>query len=148
MTTTKVSKSSHRIRIQVESHNVYEAIATKRGLEAWFTPQIQGEVTPGETAVFRHVGCEKTRWRFIAMDPGKSSCWECVEGPGAVVGTSVLFTLTGEGPTTVVQCVHDCWPEEDAAFSTCNTLWGILMGRLKDYAESGKTQPALRLSCR
>lgn len=29
------------------------------------------------------------------------------------------------------------------AFEACNTLWGILMGRLKNYSETGKSHPAL-----
>jgi ABC-type phosphate/phosphonate transport system substrate-binding protein len=68
--------------------------------------------------------------------------WECVEGPGAAAGTTVSFQLSdkGEGRTTV-EFDHEGWPEGHSAFATCNTLWGIFMGQLKRYAETGK--PAL-----
>ncbi len=72
------------------------------------------------------------------MEPGASIRWACADGPGAAAGTEVLFTIKGEGPTTIVECDHDSWPENDAAFNTCNTLWGILMGRLKDYSETAR----------
>jgi hypothetical protein len=32
---------------------------------------------------------------------------------------------------------HDGFSESDDAAKTCNTLWGILMGHLKTYAEKG-----------
>ncbi len=138
-----MTKTSHRIRIRAQPDAIYAAIATKPGLQAWFTPDIEGQVAQGETAVFHDKGADDFSWKFVAMEPEVSSRWECLEGPGAAAGTKVLFTLKGEGSTTIVECDHDSLPEGDAAFKTCNTLWGILMGRLKDYSETGKSSPAL-----
>jgi len=43
--------------------------------------------------------------------------------PGAASGSTVTFRLSA---------------------TTCNTLWGILMGHLKAYAETSTRFPALR----
>ena len=138
-----MTKTSHRIRIKAEAAHVYQAVATANGLKAWFTPDIEGEVAPGKTAVFRHEGRDSFSWKFTELKPDTVSRWECVEGPGAAAGTHVDFRLKADGQTTIVECDHDAWPDGHGAFDTCNTLWGILMGRLKTYAETGASQPAM-----
>ena len=138
-----MAKSSHRIRIKAQPDQVYKAVSTTEGLKGWFTPDIEGDVAPGKTALFRHEGRDNFRWKFTEMTPATLSRWECVEGPGAAAGTKVMFRLKADGQTTVVECDHDEWPDKHGAFEACNTLWGILMGRLKEYSETGKSHPAL-----
>ena len=138
-----MTKTPHRIRIKAQPDHVYKAIATVDGLKAWFTPDIEGEVAVGKTALFRHEGRDSFRWKFTELKAGSSARWECVEGPGAAAGTHVSFRLKGDGQSTVVECDHESWPDGHGAFETCNTLWGILMGRLKSYSETGASQPAL-----
>ncbi len=138
-----MTKTSHRIRIKAQPDHVYAAIATTDGLKAWFTPDIEGDVAAGKTAWFRHDGRDSFRWKFVDLKPDTLAQWECVEGPGAATGTHVVFRLHGDGQTTIVECDHDAWPDGHGAFDTCNTLWGILMGRLKAYSETGTSQPAL-----
>jgi hypothetical protein len=53
----------------------------------------------------------------------------------------VTFRLSDSGNGTVVELDHDNWPDGHEAFTTCNTLWGMLMGHLKDYAETAKAAP-------
>ena len=92
-----MTKTSHRIRIKAQPDQVYKAIATKPGLKAWFTPDIEGEVAQGGTAVFHHDGRDEFSWKFVAMEPDVLSRWECVGGPGAAAGTKVAFNIKGEG---------------------------------------------------
>ena len=138
-----MAKASHRIRIKAKADHVYKALATAEGLKHWFTPDIEGEVAEGKTAEFRHEGRDSFKWKFAQMTPNSLSRWDCIEGPGAAAGTKVEFRLKDDGQTTVVECDHDSWPDGHGAFDTCNTLWGILMGRLKDYSETGASHPAL-----
>ena len=98
------------------------------GLKGWYTPHIEGDVREGKEATFRFTGRRPFRWRFAEITPASHARWECVEGPGAAAGTTVTFRLTQVGDSTVVECDHDGWPETHDAFTTCNTLWGILMG--------------------
>ena len=144
ITEINMAKSSHRIRISAAPEKVYKALSTADGLKHWFTPDIEGEVAPGKEAVFRHEGRDQFRWKFVEMKPDTISRWECLEGPGASAGTNVLFRIKGEGDTTVVECDHDSWPDGHGAFESCNTLWGILMGRLKHSVETGATHSALK----
>jgi len=42
-----------------------------------------------------------------------------------------------------VELDHAGWPDGHQALATCNTLWGILLGRLRKHAEASQPQEAL-----
>lgn len=135
---------SHKIQINVPGDRAFLALSTEEGLKGWYTPHIEGDVREGKEATFRFTGRRPFRWRFAEITPPSQARWECVEGPGAAAGTTVTFRLTQAGDSTVVECDHDGWPETHDAFTTCNTLWGILMGQLKQYAETSTPAPAFQ----
>ncbi len=137
-----MAKSSHKIRLHAAPDHVYQALTTQAGLQSWFTPHVEGQVSEGHEVKMSFSGKEPFRWRMSAFKPTTHVHWKCLEGPGSAKGTSVTYTLNGQGGQTVLECDHGGWPEGHEAFATCNTLWGILMGRLKEYAETGKANPA------
>ena len=137
-----MAKSSHKIRLHGDQHHVYQALTTQAGLQSWFTPHIEGQVSEGHEVNMSFSGREPFRWRMSALKPAAHVHWDCLEGPGSAKGTSVTYKLSGQGGQTVLECDHDGWPENHEALATCNTLWGILMGRLKEYVETGKANPA------
>jgi uncharacterized protein YndB with AHSA1/START domain len=138
-------KISHKIRIKAPRENVFKALSTAQGLKGWYTPHLQGDIAEGREAVFSFTGREPFRWRFTEMSPQSQVRWECVEGPGAAGGTTVTFRVSNtDGGRTVVECEHEGWSDSDEAFTICNTLWGILMGHLMDYAETAKPDPAFK----
>jgi len=110
---------SHQIRVSAPPDRVYEAIATNDGVT------------------------EPFRWRFAELSPGARLRWDCTQGPGAAAGTTATFSLsrTADGRTQV-DLDHDGFTESDPALATCNTLWGILLGHLKNYAETAVPSPA------
>jgi uncharacterized protein YndB with AHSA1/START domain len=134
---------SHQIRISAPRDRVYQAISTRDGLTGWYTADLEGDIAAGQEAVFRFKGREPFRWRFAELSPGARIRWECTQGPGAAAGTTTTFRLsdTTDGRTQV-DLDHDGFGETDAALATCNTLWGILLGHLKAYAETGAQSPA------
>ncbi len=138
-----MAKSSHRIRMHAAPAKIYQALTSEAGLQGWFTPHVYGSMREGSEVSMSFSGKEPFRWRFSQLKPQTHVHWDCLEGPGTATGTSVTYTLSpaGEGQT-VVECHHDGWPEGHDALATCNTLWGILMGRLKDFSETGKANPA------
>lgn len=138
-----MATTSHKIRIKAPRDRIFQAIATAEGLKGWYTPHVEGEVGEGQVAVFRFTGREPFHWRFAELTPDSRARWECVEGPGAAAGTRVTFRLfdAGDG-RTVVECDHEGWPDSHEALSTCNTFWGILMGHLRNYAETATPAPA------
>ena len=136
-----MAKSSHRIRVHASPDRVYHALSTRDGLMGWFTGQVDGAVVEGRDVRLHFKGKESFGWHLGQMKPDHVH-WSCTEGPGSAKGTTVTYLLKSEGQDTVIECDHDGWPEGHEAFATCNTLWGVLIGRLKDYAETGKANPA------
>ena len=138
-----MAKSSHRIRVHASPDRVFQALSTKDGLEGWFTAQVDGDVGEGRDVRMHFKGKESFGWHLAKMRPDHVH-WNCTEGPGSAKGTTVDYLLKKEGQDTVIECDHDGWPEAHEALATCNTLWGLLMSRLKDYVETSKANPAFR----
>jgi uncharacterized protein YndB with AHSA1/START domain len=138
-----MAKISHKITIQASPDRVFKALSTAEGLKGWYTPQLEGRVGEGKEAVFTFTDQVRFRWRFAELTSDSRVRWECVEGPGAAAGSTVTFRLFDKGDgRTSLEFDHDGWPESDPDMTTCNTLWGILMGHLKNYAETAKAAPA------
>ena len=139
-----MAKTSHKITINAPKSRVFDALSTKDGLKGWYTPQVEGEVGEGETVVLGFKDEVPFHWRFVEVASPTQIKWECVEGPGAAAGTRVDFRLSDRDGRTTVECDHEGFGETDKALRSCNTLWGILMGRLRDYAETAKSAPAFQ----
>jgi uncharacterized protein YndB with AHSA1/START domain len=139
-----MAKTSHKISINAPKSSVFNALSTKDGLKGWYTAQVEGEVGEGETVVLGFKDEVPFHWRFVELASPTRIRWECVEGRGAAAGTRVDFRLYDRDRRTNVECEHDGFSETDKALRSCNTLWGILMGGLRDYAETAKFAPAFR----
>ena len=64
---------------------------------------------------------------------------------GAATGSTVTLRLsdTTDGRTQVELDHEGGFEDSDEMAKTCSTLWGILMGQLKAYAETAAPAPAL-----
>jgi uncharacterized protein YndB with AHSA1/START domain len=133
---------SHKVTVNAPQERLFQALSTVEGLRGWYTPKIEGAVDKDHEAVFRFTDEEPFRWKFIEIKPNSLVRWKCIAGPGEAVGTTVTFGVSGKGAyQSVVECDHEGWPDGNGALKTCNTLWGMLMGHLKKYAETGHADP-------
>jgi uncharacterized protein YndB with AHSA1/START domain len=135
---------THAIRIRAPRAQVYQALTTPYGLKGWNTPDLEGDVAQGQEFTLRFNDGQSFRWKASKLINGSAASWECISGPGAAAGSTVTYELsdTSDG-RTAVQLDHAGWPDGHQALATCNTLWGILLGRLKKYAETSQPQDAL-----
>jgi uncharacterized protein YndB with AHSA1/START domain len=135
--------TSHRVRIDAPRNKVFEAITTANGLRGWYTPGIEGDVLINGEATFTFDGKEPFRWKFVELTPMSAVRWECLDGPGSSKGTTVSFEIDelADGRVQVL-CEHAGWPESDMELAACNTLWGMLMASLRNYAETSEPAPA------
>ena len=139
-----MASSTHRIRIHANPSAVFKAVSTEDGMKAWYTPQIDGSLEEGKTATFRFNNGEAFTWKTTALIPDKQVDRECTEGPGVAKGTKVSYEIgSDKDGEAVLKLEHTNWPEGHEALSTCNTLWGILLGQLREYVEKGKSSPAV-----
>jgi uncharacterized protein YndB with AHSA1/START domain len=136
---------AHRVTIKASRHAVFTAISTIEGLKGWYAKDVKGKSEKdGElTFAFPEHDCS-FRWKLTELEPDSLVRWHCEAGPGQAKGTDATFRLSEKAADkTVVEFDHEGFRESDDKLKTCNTLWGSLMLRLKNYAETKQPQPAL-----
>lgn len=135
---------NHEIKIQAPPEKTFKAISTLNDLKAWHTAHIAGKSELNGILSFSGTGKPNFLWKIIKLEPNKIVTWECIEGPGDSVGTKATYTLSKtEDDRTLVELSHTSWPDQQGNFRKCNTLWGILLHHLKNYVETGKSDPAI-----
>jgi len=133
----------HRVEIKSSAEKVFQAITTKKGLESWWTSDVEiDDVKKEYTFGFgRHS-------IFIIMKvekevPGEYVGWKCYGELEEWMDTRLIFEiLDGKAGVIELNFTHANWKSTDGSFSKCNTDWGHLMYYLKDYTE-GRNHSAL-----
>ena len=139
-----MASSTHRIRIHANPSAVFKAVSTEKGMKAWYTPKIEGSFEEGKTATFYFDNGETFMWKTTALVPDKQVERECTEGPGVAKGTKVSYRIESDKEgEAILKLEHTNWPDGHEALSTCNTLWGILLGQLRQYVEKDQSSPAI-----
>ncbi len=132
----------HGIEIAAEPKAVFDAITTQKGLSSWWTsdsvvPKVQ-EKSVSEFGFEKHAVVFKMRSEKISP---KLVLWSCVDGPGEWKGTRLKWEISKIKGGIELRFTHSRWKGTGKYFRMCNSTWGDLMYRLKNYAESGKADP-------
>ena len=133
----------HTLRLKAPPEAVLEAVTTDKAITSWFTPDIDGSVTGGNTATATFSNGIVIKFNVHRDNGNYHAHWQFVDGPGSAKNASATFDIQdlGNGETRV-NFEYSGLLETDKALVTCNTLWGMLMGRLKAYTENAVTAPA------
>ena len=122
----------HELKIRAPRAKVIESLTTLGGLERWNQASVSGG--DGEWAVAYPDG-PTFRWKVVETSSHKIK-WHCEGGPGNAKGTEVDFDLSECGEScTLVRLTHRERSKDDPNQDKCNTLWGILLGRIQQQAE-------------
>ena len=128
----------HRISIAAPAGEVHELIASKEGIERWWTGRtVGGGTAVGERlALYFSRGEQPSAVMEVLSDTPEQIVWRCVEGPGDWLETRVTFTLkpTSDGGTTLL-FEHAGWREPNEFMGGCTTNWGAYLVSLKSGAE-------------
>ena len=132
----------HQIDIAAEPEKVYAALTTEVGLRGWWTADSKTDQKVGGKAEF---GFDKRaivfRMKIEKLEPGKSVVWSCHGDQPEWNGTKLTWTLEKDGKETIVRFNHGGWKAATAMFAICNSSWGELMYRLKNYVEGRNPGP-------
>ncbi|MBS7544821.1 SRPBCC family protein [Ancylobacter oerskovii] len=132
----------HEIFISASVEKVRTALSTAEGLRGWNTPHVEGTGALGTQWNLKYTGRPEFSWRIDQDDP-EEILWTCTRGPGDAVGTTAAFSFaSAPDGRTRLSVVHGGWPHDEANFVKCNTIWGALVHHLRDYVESGASDPA------
>ena len=132
----------HQIPIDAAADKVYAALAMQAGLRSWWTADTKADEKIGGKAEF---GFDKRgivfRMTIEKLEPGKSVVWSCHGDQPEWNGTKLTWTLDKDGKGTTVRFNHSGWKAVTEMFAICNSSWGELMYRLKNYVEGKNPGP-------
>jgi uncharacterized protein YndB with AHSA1/START domain len=132
----------HQVPINADPAKVYAAIATSEGNRGWWTADSTVESKVGGKATF---GFDKRGTVFhMTVDKlvsGQEIVMSCRGDPEEWNGTTLTWRIEAGANQTVLHFTHSGWKSMTDFCASCNSMWGRLMFRLKDYAETGKPDP-------
>ncbi|MEO8424588.1 MAG: SRPBCC domain-containing protein [Actinomycetota bacterium] len=137
----------HAIEIHAEPKTVYDTIATRSGLAAFWTPDVQGDENLGGELSFGFAGAPMRMPMHVArLDPPNEVAWDCPGGYPYWEGTKVSWSARPSEHGTKVVFRHTGFPDDepDDEFGSVSLTWALIVSRLKEVVESGGVpNPAL-----
>jgi uncharacterized protein YndB with AHSA1/START domain len=137
-----VAEIKHQINIKAAPDKAYAAVATQAGLRGWWTADTTADERIGGKAQF---GFDKRGLLFHmtidTLDPGKRVVWTCQGDHPEWNGTVLSWEFTPQNGGTTVRFTHSQWKAISEFCAMCNSTWGELMYRLKDYVEGRNPGP-------
>jgi uncharacterized protein YndB with AHSA1/START domain len=135
----------HAILIEAEPPKVYALVSSAAGFRKWWA----ADVTEDDTANKVELGFfnRATSYRFhpTLLAPPLQAQWLCETGK-EWSGTKLLFDLKGDGGSTLLRFTHADWQAETDYSTSCTTVWGELMFRIKAVAEGKNPGPLFSAS--
>ncbi len=152
----------HEVWIKAKKERVFDAIATREGLDAWWGKALNAEPKLDYVVEFDHGLGEPLRMKIIDVAPGESVAWKCLSEfsePGNPAaewqGHELRFELhTGhddsnsewlrerlgidDEPYSVLRFSHAGWKSDARWFAFCNAAWGATLEGLRLHCESGE----------
>lgn len=133
----------HSLLINAPAERIYPLVSTGKGFSQWWSADVtEGAEGSVELGFFN-------RTTVYALKPVSAATplvanWLCTSGK-EWAGTRIEFKLERNSDKTLVRFIHADWAKETDYFTSCNTVWGELMFRLRAAAE-GKPQGPLFLA--
>jgi hypothetical protein len=138
--------------VPAPSGAVFEALTTRRGLDAWWGTCVSAEPVVGHVIEFDHHLGDPMRMRVTGLEPDRHVGWRCVSdftdprNPASEwLGTSITFDLRpgsddaayewmaprlGFAPgdaVTIVDFHHANWPEDARWYPFCASGWAAAL---------------------
>jgi hypothetical protein len=80
------------------------------------------------------------RMRIDELVPGKRVVWSCLGDQPEWSGTTLTWTISRENDVSVLRFTQR-WKAMTDMVAICNSTWGELIYRLKDYVEGRNPGP-------
>ena len=140
----------HQVNVKATPETIYKAISTTEGLGAFWTSESKAEPKVGSIASFGFGGPTQ-RMRVDELVPGKRVKWTGLADFPNWGDTTVSWDISpAESGETTVTFRHANWPETVSQddLGSINYTWGLIVERLKQYAETGKANPVFAFATR
>jgi uncharacterized protein YndB with AHSA1/START domain len=133
----------HSVAIKSDPETIYEAVSTGKGLASFWTRDSQAEPEVGSIARFGFGG-PVLEMKVAELRPGKLVRWSTHAGFPGWENTTVSWEIVAaKDGGQELRFSHEGWPAEvpQGELASVNYTWGQVVGKLKNYAETGKPDP-------
>ena len=140
----------HQVNIKATPDALYKAISTQEGLASFWTSDSTAEPRVGSVASFGFGGPAQ-RMRIDELSPGKRVRWTGLpDFPNWGDTTATWEISPADKGETSLTFRHANWPAAVTAddLGSINYTWGMIVDRLKQYAEGGKPVPYFAFATR
>ena len=130
----------HAIKVAASRPDVFRALADAGEMAAWHVGGVEGGIAVGSTLYLNPKPGLRFGWTTDEIVTNERLRQICVEGPGSSVGKILIVALsdTSNGGT-LVKLTDSGWSDGDADLPFCNTRWGEVLLRLKEYVEEASS---------
>ena len=126
----------HAIKVSAPRARAFEAVANKREMAAWHLGVVEGEIAVGAVLYLAAKPTLRFGWRTDEIARGERLRQTCVEGPGSSAGKTLTISMSDlPDGGTLVELTDGDWADNDAHLPFCNTRWGEVLHRLKEFVE-------------
>jgi uncharacterized protein YndB with AHSA1/START domain len=122
------------VSVDATPEEVWEAIATGPGIDAWFMGH--NDVEPGEGgSMSMTMGGHAETSTITAWEPNKRIAYRGEEGPDGAVHAFEYLVEGREGGSTVLRFVHSGFMGDDweAEYEALSKGWGMYLDKLAEY---------------
>lgn len=140
----------HQVNIKASPETIYEAISTQEGLSSFWTSDTRAEPKVGSVATFGFGGPAQ-RMRVDELVHGTRVKWTGLNDFPNWDGTTVTWEIArADKGETSVTFRHSNWPAAVTAddLGSINYTWGLVVERLRQYAETGQRVPYFAFATR
>ena len=140
----------HQVNVKASPATIYEAVSTQRGLASFWTSDSKAESRVGSVATFGFGGPSQ-RMKIDELAPGKRVKWTALADFPNWGDTTVTWDIhPADNGQTSVTFKHANWPPSVSAddLGSINFTWGMVVDRLREYAETGKPVPYFAFATR
>jgi uncharacterized protein YndB with AHSA1/START domain len=126
----------HAIKIAAPCERVYRALSNFDDMSAWHHGNVEGKIAVGALMYLNAKPGMRFGWETKELVDNQRIVQSCVEGPGSSQGKTLTFALSNaEAGMTLVELTDGDWADNDDHLPFCNTHWGEVLYRLKQYVE-------------
>lgn len=132
----------HLVKVPAAPERTYQALVTAEGIRHWWTPDADLDATVGGMGEFRFYGGKSVIQLLVtALTPPLSVSWKTVSAFRPEWSETTLnFDLQTDGQSTRLLFAHRGFKEADEIYALTTTGWGIYLGNLQRYLESGEVK--------
>jgi hypothetical protein len=113
-----MTQLQHELKIRAPRGHIIQALTDRAALSRWHDATVTGNEHEWR---LEYPNAITFRWQVTAAD-AEHVVWRCVDGPPQAIGKEAVFS-------------YGDWPQAAGNYRKCNTLWAVLLHRLRQEAE-------------